>query len=99
MLHGHSKGGGEAPADELDGIYEFKRYFSRESVDVGDEWVMEPLRTRAAIARVISAAATWVLRLRRPKIKWVALAVAEGADMNGVVTTLLTVQEATRTVI
>jgi hypothetical protein len=93
---GGVKGGVEPPGDELDGIYEFKRYFSRESVDVGDEWVMEPLRARAAIARVISAAATWVLRLRPPKMKWVALAAAEGADMNAVATTVLSVQEAAR---
>lgn len=96
---GGVKGGVEPPGDELDGIYEFKRYFSRESVDVGDEWVMEPLRTRAAIARVISAAATWVLRLRPPKIKWVAMAAAEGVDMNGVATTALSVQEAARTIV
>jgi hypothetical protein len=93
---GGAKGGVDPHGDELDGIYEFKRYFSRESVDVGDEWVMEPLRGRAAIARVISAAATWVLRLRPPKIKWVALIAAEGVDVNSIATSMLTVQDSAR---
>ncbi len=88
--------GVEPPGDELEGIYEFKRYFSREPVDVGDEWIMEPLRTRAAIARAISATASWLLRLRPPKIKWVAVAAAEGADMNALATAFMSVQEAAR---
>jgi hypothetical protein len=96
---GGVKGGIESHSDELDGIYEFKRYFSRESVDVGDEWVLEPLRTRAAIARAISAAAGWVLRLRPPKVKWVALVAADSVDVNGVATSLLAVQDASRSIV
>jgi hypothetical protein len=96
---GGVKGGLEAHGGELDGVSEFKRYFSRESVDVGDEWMMEPLRARAALARAISAAASWVLRVRPPKVKWVALLAADSVDMSGVATSILTVQEAARTLV
>jgi hypothetical protein len=38
--------------DPLGGISAFKRYFSREMVTVGDEWVYEPRSVRARAARI-----------------------------------------------
>ena len=48
--------------DPLGGISEFKRYFSAHIVEVGEQWILEPRRIRAMIARVVSAA---VKRSRR----------------------------------
>ena len=56
---------GEA-GDRLGGISDFKRYFSREVVDVGGEWVLEPSRARAGLARAIGGGASWALRIRSP---------------------------------
>lgn len=47
-------GGGD---DALCGISDFKRYFSRDVVGVGAEWVLEPRPARAALAKAIGAAA------------------------------------------
>jgi hypothetical protein len=47
--------------DALGGISDFKRFFTREVVEVGTEWVLEPRRFRARLARAIGAA---VARLR-----------------------------------
>jgi hypothetical protein len=41
--------------DRLGGISDFKRYFSRNVIEVGGEWVFEPRRGRARIARAVSA--------------------------------------------
>ncbi|HTR77151.1 MAG TPA: hypothetical protein VMH39_03545 [Gemmatimonadaceae bacterium] len=38
------------------GIAEFKRFFSEDEVEVGEEWLLEPHAGRAAIARRLSAA-------------------------------------------
>jgi hypothetical protein len=43
--------------DPLGGISDFKRFFCDEIVDVGEQWVFEPRRIRAMIARTLSAAA------------------------------------------
>jgi hypothetical protein len=43
--------------DALEGISRFKRYFSREVVEVGAEWVLEPSPVRARIAAIISSGA------------------------------------------
>jgi hypothetical protein len=55
--------------DSADGISDFKRYFSREVVDVGEEWTLEPSRTRAVAARVIAATARWAANLRRGALR------------------------------
>ena len=56
-------------ADEsaLEGISRFKRSFSRNVVEVGSEWAMEPAPAKARIASVASNAAS---RLRDLKRKW-----------------------------
>jgi hypothetical protein len=52
----------EQAGDSLPGIAKFKRRFSTEVVEVGEEWQLEPHPARAAVARVISAAANWATR-------------------------------------
>jgi lipid II:glycine glycyltransferase (peptidoglycan interpeptide bridge formation enzyme) len=44
----------EGDEPELEGISRFKRYFSRDVVEVGAEWVLEPLPMRARIATLVS---------------------------------------------
>jgi hypothetical protein len=53
-----------AEGDEtaLEGISEFKRYFSREVAEVGAEWVLEPVPVRARIADVVSNGADSIRR-------------------------------------
>jgi len=48
---------GEPGSDPLAGISAFKRYFSDEIVDVGEEWTLEPRLVTGAIARAVSAMA------------------------------------------
>ena len=43
--------------DRLGGVSDFKRYFSKGSVRVGEEWTIEPRPLRAAVASVVTAAA------------------------------------------
>jgi hypothetical protein len=50
--------------DPLGGISDFKRYFSRNVIEVGGEWVLEPHWLRTRIARAVSGAAARVARLR-----------------------------------
>lgn len=45
--------------DPRAGITRFKRYFSREVVDVGEEWRFAPHRARAAIASAVGGIANW----------------------------------------
>jgi len=45
------------PEDPRHGITEFKRYFSSDVVDVGEEWTLTTAPIRAAVARVISRGA------------------------------------------
>jgi lipid II:glycine glycyltransferase (peptidoglycan interpeptide bridge formation enzyme) len=47
--------GSRGAGDPLRGISDFKRYFSREVVRVGAEWVYEPRPLRGAVARRIAA--------------------------------------------
>ena len=56
-LGGITSGG---PGDAQWGISEFKRYFSHDVIDVGEEWLIEPSKLRAAIARGVSNAAHWL---------------------------------------
>ncbi len=44
----------EGDENHLEGISRFKRYFSREILEVGAEWVLEPAPLRARIAAAIS---------------------------------------------
>lgn len=54
--------GSHGSADPLGGISDFKRYFKGEPARVGDEWMLEPSRVAAGIAR---SGAHLVDRLRR----------------------------------
>ena len=59
--------GGITPAsgdasDPLQGISAFKRFFSKDEVSVGDEWVFEPSRLKANLARVVTSVANSVAR-------------------------------------
>jgi hypothetical protein len=50
--------------DPLAGISDFKRYFAKDVVHVGEEWVFEPRPARAGLARVVSAGAAWLTHAR-----------------------------------
>lgn len=52
--------GGVDSEDRLGGISDFKRYFSKEVVTVGDEWLLEPSWVRGRLAQAISTCAAWV---------------------------------------
>jgi lipid II:glycine glycyltransferase (peptidoglycan interpeptide bridge formation enzyme) len=62
---GITKGSARDGRDPLGGISDFKRYFTKNVVEVGEEWVLEPHRFRGALARAISSGAVGVRRLRR----------------------------------
>jgi hypothetical protein len=47
-------------ADPLGGISDFKRYFSKEVVTVGEEWILEPHPLKAKLAGIVSTGADWV---------------------------------------
>ena len=42
--------------DPLGGIADFKRFFTGHIIEVGEQWILEPRRIRAMIARALSAA-------------------------------------------
>lgn len=46
--------------EALDGISQFKGYFSRDVAEVGAEWRLEPHPARTRLARNISATAAWL---------------------------------------
>ena len=48
--------------DNLGGISDFKRFFSKQVTTVGDEWIFEPHPLRGTLARLVSAAVTWTRR-------------------------------------
>lgn len=50
-------GGNAASGDPLGGISDFKRYFSRLEMEVGQQWELYPHPRRAAVARLISRSA------------------------------------------
>ncbi len=58
------------PDDPLGGISDFKRFFSKQVVDVGEEWTLEPSRVRAGLARGVGKGAALLSGLagnfRRP---------------------------------
>ncbi len=49
-------------SDPLQGISTFKRYFSKDEITVGDEWILEPSRLKANLARVVTSVASSVAR-------------------------------------
>lgn len=64
-LGGISEGGEEDPDDPLGGISDFKRYFTDDVVEVGDEWMIEPRPVRSRIASTISRSARWLRQFAR----------------------------------
>jgi hypothetical protein len=51
--------------DPMGGISDFKRLFSKETVDVADDWVLEPHWWAARLATVVSTGAAWLSRVAR----------------------------------
>jgi hypothetical protein len=51
--------------DPLSGISNFKRYFSRNVEEVGEEWILEPHPARMRLASQLGRMAGYVTRLRR----------------------------------
>jgi hypothetical protein len=49
--------------DRLGGISDFKRYFSKQVVEVGAEWAYEPRSLQMHAANVMSSASGWLSRL------------------------------------
>jgi hypothetical protein len=60
--------GSHGESDPLGGISDFKRYFSKQIISVGGEWVLEPHWVRARLARVVSAGVLW-LTARKKKLQ------------------------------
>ena len=58
------------PDDPLGGISDFKRYFSRDVVEVGEERVFEPRRLRAGLARGIGTGAALLSGIRRSLVRY-----------------------------
>lgn len=50
-------------ADKLGGISDFKRFFSSQTVQVGEEWTLEPSKLKARLSQCIGKTAHWVHRL------------------------------------
>lgn len=61
---GVTRGSAES-GDPRGGVSDFKRYFSREVIRVGEEWVLVPHPLRAALARTTSTAARVVRSFSR----------------------------------
>lgn len=56
--------GSRGTGDNLGGISDFKRFFSTNVVNVGEEWTLEPSRMRANVSQFIGRTARWIDRLR-----------------------------------
>lgn len=56
---------GESADDPLEGISDFKRYFSRNVVEIGSEWVLEPSPLRARVAGLVAGGASRLREWRR----------------------------------
>ena len=67
--------------DATEGIADFKRYFVRDVVDVGEEWVLEPRPFRGAVARGIVSVATWASTLL-DGTGWLKLAPKRSAQLE-----------------
>jgi GNAT acetyltransferase-like protein len=51
--------------DPLGGISDFKRLFSKQMIDVAEDWVLEPRPVPARLAALVSTGATWLRRMSR----------------------------------
>jgi len=52
-------------ADPVGGISDFKRQFSKETVEVAEDWTLEPRLVPARLAALVSAGAAWFSRVAR----------------------------------
>jgi GNAT acetyltransferase-like protein len=57
--------GSAGSGDALGGISDFKRGFSKQEIDFGEEWVFEPSPAKARVARLASSAMERVRKRRR----------------------------------
>jgi len=57
--------GSTGSADPVGGISDFKRQFSKETVEVAEDWTLEPRRVPARLAALVSAGAAWLSRVAR----------------------------------
>ena len=51
--------------DPVGGISDFKRLFSKDAIDVADDWVFTPRRLPAGVAAILSTGAAWLSRVVR----------------------------------
>ncbi len=51
--------------DPVGGISNFKRFFSKETAEVAEDWVLEPRRLPARFAGLVSSGAAWISRVTR----------------------------------
>ena len=56
--------GGLNSDDPVGGISDFKRYFTKDVATVAEDWVLEPRRSTAAVARLVAAGARWLTKTR-----------------------------------
>jgi Acetyltransferase (GNAT) domain len=52
--------------DPVGGISDFKRLFSKQVIDVAEDWVFEPRPVPARLAALVSTGADWLSRVARP---------------------------------
>ncbi|HVH68728.1 MAG TPA: GNAT family N-acetyltransferase [Gemmatimonadales bacterium] len=57
--------GGLDSGDPVGGISDFKRLFSKETVNVAEDWVLEPHPIPARLAGLVSSAVAWLRRAAR----------------------------------
>jgi len=62
---GGATAGTAGSGDPLGGISEFKRRFSKQTVDVAEDWVLEPHALPARVAALVSKGAAWLRRVAR----------------------------------
>ena len=51
--------------DPVGGISDFKRLFSKDAIDVAEDWVFTPRRLPAGVATLLSTGAAWLSRVAR----------------------------------
>ena len=52
--------GTAASGDPLGGISDFKRLFGKETAEVAEDWMLEPRKVAARLARLVSTSAAWL---------------------------------------
>ena len=57
--------GSVGSGDPVGGISDFKRLFSKQMIDVAEDWEFEPRPVPARLATLVSAGAGWLSRVAR----------------------------------